>query len=230
VATTRKSALALAGAALGVGGLLAILVGEAAGLRTPRPDGRPHEATMAATGPATTAASAPGSSPVFLRRAGTGAASAHGSLDGAPSPSVDAAETDAESQAAAELSRAMARLVSDLEYNSNRGLPEPPQQTVRPAAPPWRPPPGAGSMSPPVIEQVLPARGSTRGGTRVTLRGRHLRASSVMFGSAPAGIVERTDRSVIVLAPPSEPGPVTIAVTNEDGSYALAPTSFTFAD
>jgi len=43
-------------------------------------------------------------------------------------------------------------------------------------------------------------------------------------------IVSSGEREVTVLAPPSPAGPVSIALTNADGSFALAGTPFTFAD
>ena len=146
--------------------------------------------------------------------------------DGAAGDGLDAPEPDA----TRELARAMEKLVSDLEWNSNRGLPEPLQQTIAPMPDPWRPPAEAAVGASPIVEQVSPARASTRGGTRVVLRGRHLRPASVMFGDAPASIVAASDGEVTVLAPPAPPGAVTIAVTNTDGTYALVGSSFTFGD
>jgi hypothetical protein len=223
--TSRTGLLSAAALLLAAGGLVAYVVGEQAAREAPQQPAAAPGARRATDAPA--ARPDPTLSTSFAPWRTDPAAGATPS-DGVSSPS--AAEDPAEADAASRLMRSMARLVSDLEYNSNRGLKEPPQQAVAPFPEPWRPPAEAAGQPDPVIDQVTPLRATTRGGTKVVLRGRHLRAPQVMFGASPASVVSATDREVTVLAPPSPAGPVTIAVTNDDGTYALVGTAFTFAD
>ena len=135
--------------------------------------------------------------------------------------------TDAEREVAQPLADTMKRFVLDLEFNA--GLPEPPQQNVVQPPAPWRPDPGAEGRPLPIIEEVEPRVGPASGGVRVAIRGRNLRAAQVMFGLAPARIVSAGPNMVTVEAPPASAGPVLIAVTNEDGSYAVAGLPFTYS-
>jgi hypothetical protein len=43
-----------------------------------------------------------------------------------------------------------------------------------------------------------------------------------MFGTAPGKRLEASGNEVAVEAPPSAAGPVTIAVTNDDGTWTIA--------
>lgn len=131
-------------------------------------------------------------------------------------------------QEAERLTSGMAKLVRDLEYNADAGLPEPPQQTIAPAPAPWRPEPGVEEQQGPVIDAVSPRGAPAAGGAQVTIRGRNLRPSQVMFGTAPARVVRVTGEEVVVVAPRGAPGPVTVAVTNDDGTFALAREPFTY--
>lgn len=217
------AALLLAG-----GGLVAYVMGERAGLApAPRPAASVRGASdRTDEGPARRRRPPELTTEVPFRGYVTAPASAAPGGDGTPSEPQSPQERDA----TLELTRAMEKLVSDLEWNSNRGLPEPPQQVVAPMPEPWRPPADAAVGASPVIDQVTPARASTRGGTKVTIRGKNLRTPEVMFGASPASVVSGNDREVTVLAPPSPPGAVTIAVTNADGTYALAGGGFTYVD
>ena len=166
--------------------------------------------------------------PVDARQAGTPQRPAEAAVptEGSTPDGPGEPQTEEERAAAKELADSMKRFVMSLEFNA--GLPEPPQGVViRPPAP-WRPDPAAEGRPPPVIEDVDPRVGPASGGTRVTIRGRNLRASQVMFGLAPAPIVIASPEAVTVLAPEAGAGPVTIAVTNDDGSYALAGVPFTY--
>lgn len=146
---------------------------------------------------------------------------------GTPPVEDGAGATDPEERAAADaLADDLRRLVRDLEWSP--GLPEPRQQTVRPAPEPWRPPPGHELAPSPVIEAVEPARAPVAGGAQVTIRGRSLRPANVMFGRAPARIVSASEGAVVVVAPRGDAGPVAIAVTNEDGTFAIADRRFTY--
>lgn len=125
-----------------------------------------------------------------------------------------------EGEEAALLVARMGKLVSDLEYSP--GLPEPQQQTVAPQPDPWRPDP-TREGPPPVIDGVVPSGVRAAGGDRVEIRGRNLRVVQVMFGTVPARLLAASGTLVAVEAPPAAPGPVTIAVTNDDGTWAVAP-------
>ena len=222
----RKTMTGLASAAallLGAGGLVAYVVGEQAGekARSQAADrSRPPGQAPARAQPVPELATEAPYRGYTIPPAPAGAA-VPASADPAPEPQPAAAR---------ELMKSMEKLVSDLEYNANRGLREPPQQVVPPLPEPWRPPPEAAALPPPVIDQVSPARAPTRGGTKVTLRGRHLRSPQVMFGASPATVVGASDREVTVIVPPSPAGPVTIAVTNDDGAYALVSARFAYGD
>ena len=135
--------------------------------------------------------------------------------------------TEAESREAERMAGEMGRLVRDLEYSP--GLREPPQQTVRPPPEPWRPDP-VHEGPPPVVESVEPRRGRVTGGDRVVLRGRNLRIVQVMFGQTVGTIVAATGSAVTVETPPSSAGPVAIAVTNDDGTWAVVEGSFIFGE
>lgn len=227
--STRTSRTGLAAAAallLGAGGLAAYVVGEQAARKAPG-----GEATSA---PRPQAKGASGRGPEDEPRIlgplqpASGAAAPGGAQP--PTGASVPADDQASSPEADRLMKQMKKLASDLEYNANRGLKEPPQQVVPPLPDPWRPPPGAATEPPPLVEQVTPARGPPRGGVKVTLRGRNLRDPQVMFGASPASVVKSTASEVTVLAPPSPPGPVTIAVTNADGTYVLLAGGFTYGD
>lgn len=168
--------------------------------------------------------------PLDARQAGTPQLPAEAAVpsEGSTPEGPGEPQTEEERAAAKELADSMKRFVMSLEFNVGLGLPEPPQGVVvRPPAP-WRPDPAAEGRPPPVIEDVDPRVGPASGGTAVTIRGRNLRASQVMFGLAPAPIVIASPEAVTVLAPEAGAGPVTIAVTNDDGSYALAAVPFTY--
>jgi hypothetical protein len=139
----------------------------------------------------------------------------------------DAQAGDGGSAEAQQIAEKMGRLVRDLEFTP--GLREPLQQTVSPQPDPWRPDPSREGP-PPVVEEVTPLRVRTTGGDRVTIRGKNLRVVQVMFGSAPARLLSAGDTLVAVEAPPSGAGPVTIAVTNDDGTWALSSTPITYAE
>lgn len=134
--------------------------------------------------------------------------------------------TDAEREAAQRLEETMRRFLSDLEFTP--GNREPRQQTVVPSPIPWSPPPDVGARPPPVIEAIAPRSAPASGGARVVISGRHLRVAQVMFGAKAARITSASGEAVTVEAPPGSTGPVTIAVTNDDGSWSLAGQPFTY--
>ena len=162
---------------------------------------------------------------------------AHGTEPGAPTgsatedgeSSADGARTgDAEVEGSARaLMTRMRKLAGDLEFSP--GLPEPPAAGSGPAT-------GALEAGP------SPGRASTGHRRRRTsprqdcgwrpgrIRGRNLRVVQVMFGTAPARMLGASGTLVAVEAPPSGPGPVTIAVTNDDGTWAVAGTPITYAE
>lgn len=128
----------------------------------------------------------------------------------------------------AQFMAAMARTISDLEYNAAAGLPEPPQQNVLPPPPAWKPPANADDNAKPLIQDVLPGQGAATGGERVTIRGKNLQPSAVLFGLSPARILGVAEDAVTVLSPPAGAGPVSIVVTNPDGNYAISATPFRY--
>jgi hypothetical protein len=146
----------------------------------------------------------------------------------APAPATPAPAADPlparEDAAAAELSRKMQKLVSDLEFTPGRR--EPAQQLKEPQPAPWRPPAAAAPGPAPVIERISPSTAAP--GTRVRIHGRHLRAAQVMFGALPAEVEGDSETELVVLVPEGGEGAVPVAVTNLDGGYAIAEAAFTF--
>jgi hypothetical protein len=166
----------------------------------------------------------PGSSGIQLK----GGALGDASTPGEPGVGADAAGVPAEERsAAAGLLDGLARLIRDLEWTP--GLPEPKQQTIIPGPDPWRPPEGAAAAPSPEIEGIEPGSGPVAGGAQIVIRGKHLRPASVVFGYAPAQIVSASPAAVVVVAPRGSAGPVSIAVTNDDGTFAIADQRFTYA-
>lgn len=135
------------------------------------------------------------------------------------------APRETEAEASARLTEEFRRLTRDLEYSP--GLPEPRQQRMAPQPEPWRPDPEAAGSPAPVIEGVSPASAPAGGSAEVVIRGQHLRAAQVMFGATAARIIGARPDQVTVVVPPSAAGEVRIALTNEDGQFALSPASFT---
>lgn len=134
------------------------------------------------------------------------------------------AETEAE--ATERLTEDYRKLLRDLEFT--RGLPEPPQRRVLPAPEPWRQDEQAAGRLPPVVEVMTPASAPAAGGVEVVLRGRNLRVAQVMFGTAAARITHASPGEVRVVAPQVAPGAVRVALTNDDGHFALVGEPFTF--
>jgi hypothetical protein len=155
-------------------------------------------------------------SPSPVAQALSGTAAGASATDGQPEQGRAAAERLAEK---------MQRLVRDLEYNA--GLPEPPQQVVVAPPPAWTPAASAAG-APPVIEEVAPSHAPVAGGTTVTIRGKNLRPSQIMFGSEPARIVSASAEAVTVVAPPARAGQVAIALTNGDGTYDITRAPFSY--
>ena len=163
--------------------------------------------------------------------AGGGQAAAPGSTAVLQAVAVPVAPEDLaerERETAGRLQEAMGRLVSDLEFTP--GLREPLQQTVVKPPDPWTPPADAGAHPPPDIAEVSPGSAPAAGGVLVTIRGRNLRAPRVVFGSRPARVFGGGADFVTVEVPPARAGPVTIAVTNDDGSWALSGQPFTYLE
>ncbi len=135
------------------------------------------------------------------------------------------APAEREEDAAARLAGELRKLGSDLEFSP--GLPEPRQQRVAPSPEPWRPDPEALARPPPEVLGLRPGAAPADGGAAVVIRGRHLRPAQVMFGTAAARIVRVAPDEVTVLVPRTAPGEVRVALTNDDGHFALAPEPFT---
>ena len=160
------------------------------------------------------------------------AAPAHGA---SPRPDRDGQVTPAEVEHAADeerldgegLASGMAKLVRDLEFTP--GQKEPPQQLVQPQPEPWKRDPSREGP-PPAIEAIAPRRARAEGGDRISIRGRNLRVVQVMFGSAPARLLSARGTEVIVETPPGSAGPVTVAVTNDDGTWAVASEPFVYGE
>lgn len=168
-------------------------------------------------------AGAVGSSGTGLAEAAVSGPVHAGQLD----PGGNEPGSDEERRERDRLASGMAKLASDLEWSP--GLKEPPQQLVQPQPDPWKRDPSREGPSP-TIEAIAPRRARAGGGDRISIRGRNLRVVQVMFGSAPARLLSARGNEVVVEAPPGSPGPVTVAVTNDDGTWAVAPDPFVYGE
>ena len=139
----------------------------------------------------------------------------------------DGQAADEERREGEEIASGMAKLVRDLEWSP--GQKEPPQQVVQPQPDPWRPDPTREGPAP-VVEEVVPARAGAAGGGRAVIRGRNLRVVQVMFGASPAPLLAASGSEVIVEIPPGAIGPATVAVTNDDGTWAVATEPFVYGE
>ncbi len=147
------------------------------------------------------------------------------SLDAAPWRDRDPTSTN-DASAPAPITASLHKLVRDLEFTP--GLREPFQQNVVPPPAPWTPSAAADAASPPVIEAISPRMAGTLGGVVVTIRGRNLDAMQVLFGLSPAAIVSQAPEVLVVQAPPGIAGDAPIVVTNRDGNYVVAATTFQY--
>ncbi len=145
------------------------------------------------------------------------------SMDGTPPRDREPTSRTDES---ATITASLQKLARDLEFTP--GLREPIQQNVVAPPAPWTPSPDAEAASPPVIDAISPRVARTPGGVVVTIRGRNLDAMQVLFGLSPAAIVSQAPDVLMVQAPPGLPGDAPIVVTNRDGNYVVAATTFQY--
>jgi hypothetical protein len=89
---------------------------------------------------------------------------------------------------------------------------------------------GGGSPPPPMVTAVLPASGSTAGGTPVTITGANFTTgATVTFGSvAAANAVVASGTSMTATTPAHAAGVVSVTVTNPDGQSIALPNAFTY--
>lgn len=153
------------------------------------------------------------------------AAEVHEALDRSGPIATGLAPRETEAEATERLTEDYRKLLRDLEFT--RGLPEPPQRRVVPAPEPWRQDEQAAGRPPPIVEGMTPTSAPAAGGAEVVLRGRNLRAAQVMFGTAAARISRAGPDEVRVVVPPGAPGAVRVALTNDDGHFALVAEPFT---
>jgi hypothetical protein len=228
----RKVEAIAVGVALGGAALCWMLARDAASGTHAAAGARRDPATLASRSDAGSAFAAEGASP-----AATAASAARDPAAPHPQEVVtplagprddarpEAGEMDPETElAAARLQRRMQRFLSNLEYTP--GLPEPPQQVIAPTPPPWTPPAALADLPQPVIDEISPRAAAE--GAHVSIRGRHLRVSQVMFGGLPAEVVSDGDDHVTVVVPAGGHGVVSIGLTNVDGTYAVADDAFTY--
>jgi outer membrane murein-binding lipoprotein Lpp len=162
-------------------------------------------------------------------------AQADAKLEAAAKAQANAEAPEAPARAKAELDLSQAEYyvppeaakAIDLEYNE--GLPEPSQEQVVAAPPAWKPVVAeAGAASEPQIDDVWPNKGPESGGAVVVIKGKNLQASQVLFGMAPAKIIEARADAVKVAVPEYGPGEVAVVITNRDGAYAVAMHAFRY--
>jgi IPT/TIG domain/FG-GAP repeat len=88
------------------------------------------------------------------------------------------------------------------------------------------------SVPAPVVTSVAPARGTTEGGTEVTINGENFNgATQVEFGGVPVKPNTSTLATIKVLTPPHAPGHVKVTVTTLSGtSESTAKNGFTYEE
>jgi IPT/TIG domain-containing protein len=86
-----------------------------------------------------------------------------------------------------------------------------------------------GTPMKPAIARVSPESGAPEGGQEILITGSGFANVQVLFGSEPARITSQSSNAVTVIAPEGAAGrPVSIVVTNRDGSYAVAGHAFSY--
>lgn len=82
---------------------------------------------------------------------------------------------------------------------------------------------------PPILSAVLPATGTTAGGTAVSLAGAGFQpGAAVSFGGLAAGVVSSSATAIAVTTPAHAAGPVGVTVTNPDGQSVTLPGAFSY--
>jgi hypothetical protein len=79
----------------------------------------------------------------------------------------------------------------------------------------------------PQIAGVSPSSGPTEGGNEVLITGSGFANVQVMFGGDVARVTSQSSNAVTVIAPEGRAGPVTVVVTNRDGTYAVVGQAYT---
>jgi hypothetical protein len=106
--------------------------------------------------------------------------------------------------------------------------------SVQPSSAQETPPPMSRAVrtsaaAPPVVTGVSPQAGALEGGNEVVIRGEHFEGRpQVLFGDNVARLVTATGGELSVVAPPGQPGAVTVVVTNRDGTYTVARSAYTY--
>jgi hypothetical protein len=85
-----------------------------------------------------------------------------------------------------------------------------------------------GTPLKPQLAQVSPRSGPAEGGNEVLITGSGFANAQVMFGGHVARVTSQSSNAITVIAPEGLAGaPVTVVVTNRDGSYAVAGAAYT---
>ncbi|MFL5272062.1 MAG: IPT/TIG domain-containing protein [Anaeromyxobacteraceae bacterium] len=86
-----------------------------------------------------------------------------------------------------------------------------------------------GTQMKPQLANVSPPAGALEGGGEVLITGSGFTNVQVMFGRDPARVTSQSSNAITVLVPAGErAGPVSIVVTNRDGSYAVAAGAYAY--
>ena len=86
-----------------------------------------------------------------------------------------------------------------------------------------------GTPMKPQLAQVSPASGAAEGGDEVLITGSGFANVQVMFGSQVARVTSQSSNAVTVIAPEGTSGrPVSVVVTNRDGTYAVAGAAYSY--
>jgi IPT/TIG domain-containing protein len=86
-----------------------------------------------------------------------------------------------------------------------------------------------GTPMKPLLAQVSPPSGEPEGGNEVLITGSGFANAQVMFGGQLARITSQSSNAITVVAPEGASGrPVSVVVTNRDGSYAVAGAAYSY--
>jgi hypothetical protein len=147
--------------------------------------------------------------------------------DGAPAASRSAGEQPAYGPAQGASSTAQTAAPSPdarpRSYDSSASSFDPSSRT--PPAPQLQ---ADGTPMKPSIANVSPSSGAAEGGNEVLITGSGFASVQVMFGGDVARVTSQSSNAITVIAPDGVAGrPVSIVVTNRDGSYTVAGQAYT---
>ena len=87
--------------------------------------------------------------------------------------------------------------------------------------------PGGAPALKPEIANVSPSSGPSEGGNEVVITGSGFANAQVLWGNTVAAVKSQSSNAISIIVPSGE-RPVTIVVTNRDGTYAVRPGAYVY--